>query len=718
MKRIYTIVILIFFASIALGQSTNISTIFQSPEDKGDQMFEDLYFEQAIDYYNTALRKKPGDSNLTLKVAECYRQLRDYDNAEHWYRKALQISSLPDIGKYYFAETLTANGKYSEAAGWYDKYMQEAPGDTRPVRKMEGISNKRYFFRDSTLIELTRININSEEADFGAAAYDQGIIFLSSRNRELFIDNDFLREESLLDMYYSEKNSNGKYTPPVPFSKIVNTKYHEGPAAFSTDGRLIIFSRSNYLNGKRIIGADGKTKVQLFIADRKGNAWKDVRPFQYNNINYNIGHPAFSLTNDTLFFSSDMPGGYGGSDLYACVKSGDGWSPPVNLGEVINTEGDEMYPQLISNRLFFSSNGFGGLGGMDIYKAVYENNAWGGVANLGYPINSSFDEINYQIDPQSHMGYISSNRKGGEGKEDIYAFTQLGLVLNGVAMQMYEEDLPVTEAVITLLDQDGKEISTVLTDDNGYFHFYIPFDEDFTISASKKGYTLLAPLKVSSRGSLVDMDTVDLFLWKNELFSKGKVYSNETQALLPGVTVIMEDLSTGKADSLITSEDGEYSFLLFPERRYRVTAKKENYLPSAFNLSTANLRRGDLVNDIILETEFLEKVVIFFDFDKYDLKTEGIPDLQRMVDYLKSHPETGLNIGAHADCRGTREYNQDLSNNRAKTTLEYFTSHGISIKRITWQGFGEALLTNRCSDGVECTEPEHAKNRRAELKIN
>jgi outer membrane protein OmpA-like peptidoglycan-associated protein len=232
----------------------------------------------------------------------------------------------------------------------------------------------------------------------------------------------------------------------------------------------------------------------------------------------------------------------------------------------------------------------------------------------------------------------------------------------------------------------------------------------------KNGYDMLEDVGFSTKGMHYGIDSLAIPLWKKELFSKGKIYSNETHENILSSFVLLKNITDNSVDS-IASKNGEYSFLVHPNKKYRVEVHKEGFIPDGFNLNTKDLYRGELLNDIVLEEVYIEKEVGKFSYNKYDVPPESYPLLNHIIRTLKKFPTATVNISAYADARGTKEYNQKLSDKRAEAAVQYLVQHGVSRTRITARGFGEDLIINRCSDGVECSEEEHSKNRRVELKV-
>jgi outer membrane protein OmpA-like peptidoglycan-associated protein len=289
--------------------------------------------------------------------------------------------------------------------------------------------------------------------------------------------------------------------------------------------------------------------------------------------------------------------------------------------------------------------------------------------------------------------------------------------LQGQTRQRNNTSIIVPHTKITVKDEFGNLIDSIRSDGEGNFYLDLPFETNMSLSAQKEGYELLEDIGFSTKGVPFGIDSLLLPMWKHALFAKGRIFSNEAQALLPGATVLRTDLTTNKTDTVVVSENGEYVFLVIPNHKYRIEAKKDEFIPNGFNLDTKDLYEGDLLNDIVLEEVYVEKTVPLFDLNKSNIRPEAFKGLDRIVRTLKKYPNTTLNIGAHADSRGTSAYNKRLSSQRAETVVKYFTDKGVSRKRIEAQAFGEELILNHCSDGVTCDEESHSLNRRVEIKV-
>ncbi len=709
-----TILIICLLSGTVHGQG-NISSLFKNNVERGDQMFNDLYYEKAIVYYELAARKS-GDEETRLKLANTYRLIRDHESAVKTYSAVFE--SNPEAGdpihKFNYAESLLSEGQTEEALNWYEKYRELNPEDSRTSAKIHTIANLDRLKRDSLIMHTENLPFNSPFSDFAAVPYESGLVYTSARGTNTFIDPDYLREEDLLDLYFVKMDSSG-FGAPVFFSKELNTHYHEGPVFFYPNEDKLILTRSNVIGNKGVESTDGKTRPQLYEVSKLGNAWSQVKRLSINNQGYTFGQGSVNATGDTLYFSSDLQGGYGGNDLYMATLVDGEWTDFINLGPKINTPGDEMYPLRIQNRLFFASTGHGGFGGLDNFKAYIKVGEITGVANMGYPVNSPQDDFAFYLSPETMNGNFSSNRSGGKGSDDIYEISIFEHVMQGVALQT-QDNSPIENATISIFEGDELMEETV-TDDEGNFHFYLPFSSDFRIEASREGYTFETEVRLSTRNNPVDLDTVLVHLRLQDLFVRGIVYDNQTQAGIKDATVVLENLTDNKLDSMLTGPGGTYFFPLSPDKKFRITAKKLQFVPETLEFSSTGIVKGDILNDFILDEEFVDKEVIYFDYNVSTLRRDSRPILNKVLRIMRQFPDDYLIIGAHADARGTQEYNKELSEERANSTLKYFTDRGIDPSRIIARGFGEAFIINRCTDGANCQEEDHSKNRRTELTV-
>lgn len=422
MKVIGLLLIFLWQTNGIFGQK-NMKTHLANHEKRGDKLFYHFSYRQAIEAYENVLEDKERDE-IKLKIAECYRLLNDTKNTAIWYGEVIGNEDLiTPIHKFYYAEALSSNGEYEKAKVWYKEFCREVKGDRRGINKFQAANNIGKYYMDSAAYKIEKITINSPLADFAPMYYENGLVFVSERPTESLIRSVYnRREQAFLDLFYSEFDENGNPASPKKFHKKVNTKFHEGPVTFYNEDRNIIFTRNNYHQGKERKSQDGINKLKLFSAEKSSDGgWNNIQPLPFNNDEYSIGHPTISADGKRLYFSSDMPGGLGGTDLYVSYFENESWTAPLNLGPDVNTEGNEMFPYLSdTHTLYFASNGWDGLGGLDIFKSEILDESYTPPYNLGYPINSAKDDFALIVNSAGNIGYFSSRRPEGAGDDDIY----------------------------------------------------------------------------------------------------------------------------------------------------------------------------------------------------------------------------------------------------------------------------------------------------------
>ena len=724
MRQFIISIFVLFICQDSLGQGNNVASLMKTNMAKADQFYNYLDYRTAQFYYYKVLDKEPENKKARLRIAECYLKLDDASSAQEWLR---DLANDPDASadtKLKYAEVLRMNGDYTLAQSSYQSLLDEEGYNEGAYLKLRFLERLPYYTRNHQLYDIDALGINSEQSDFSPQLWGQNLVFVSSRRQEILIQyqpatahNDL---EVMLKYFLAPVHSlnNPESVLPLNYGEQLKSKFHDGPLWFYDQGRKVAFTRNNpknvsIKNGARLVN------LEMYFAEcNNDGTWENVGEFPFNNEAYSVGHPTLNANGSAIYFASNMPGGFGGSDIYVSHLQGGEWGAPLNLGPAVNTGGEEFYPYLkTDSTLFFASSGHGGFGGLDIFVTYWANGVFGSPANLGAPLNSSADDLSILIDASGRKGYIASNRPGGAGLDDIYAFSSNYYFVAGDVIELLDNNQPVGGAEITFLEQEGQLATIIESDENGLFHIDLPYDKNYLVSAKKDGYTFLEDVSYSTWDKTIGYDSLSLSLWKNDLMIEGRIFSNETQTVLASVIVTIENLETGRKDSVVSQSDGTYLANVLPNKRYRIEADHRDYLPNGYNLNTKNLYQGKLVNDILLEEEFMDKTTIYFEYDAWRFNSGSNPELAEILKTLERFPNSIVNITAHADARGTKEYNQTLSDKRVSAVLNYFTSKGIKKSRIQGKGFGEELHLNDCSDGVDCMEEDHSQNRRAEIKV-
>jgi len=436
---------------------------------KGDKLYEQNRYFKAIPYYVNASKKQTTKQKANLKLADCYRKVNEYEKAENAYRTALGADPNVEPHMYFdFASVLKANGKYEEALEQYDRYLKQRPNEESAKKVKKFCAEIKYWMSRPKEYDIKNVEkINTANAEFCPVFVNNKLIYVAERSTFDFVEfekNDY-NGQPFLNMYISEVNAENAEKSKT-LSKKVNSESHDGPISVSADGKTIYFTR---VTGG---GKKGNT-AKIYTASGHDRKWADTKPFQYNIEEYSVAHPSISSDNKLLFFVSDMSGGYGGKDLWVSMRNGEVWEKPVNLGPDINTSGDEMFPLIKNNGiLYFSSNGLPGYGGLDIYSAKMVDGKWLLQRNEGLSINSSYDDFGITF-VNDTIGYFSSNRVGGKGKDDIYyfQFTDRSLIISGTILLTENGKDPAKGINVTLKEEDGTLVETTKTNDKGFFEF-------------------------------------------------------------------------------------------------------------------------------------------------------------------------------------------------------------------------------------------------------
>ncbi len=459
--------IVLLLAGSAMAQS--------SATKSADIEYEKQNYFEAKDLYKKAYTKekdKAIKTEILFKIALCYREFNDTKNEIQWFDKAIKAKYPDPIAILYLAQAQKMSAKYSDAAVTFNKYKAAVPSDNRGELGAQSCELAAKWIQKPTRYSITNMaGINSKFSDFAAsyAKKDYKIIIFTSNRQESFGNGvDEGTGSKYSDLYETSLDRKGKWSVAKPLPAPVNSPVNEGASVFDKKYSEMFFSRS--LNSK------GKVRTKIFVTKRRGQSWDEPTQLPFcTDDSSSYGHPSLSPDGTTLYFASDMPGGQGGFDIWCSKydKAKKSWGDPKNLGPAVNTDRDDQYPFVRSDSvLYFSSYGHLGMGGLDIFKTIFADGAWGNVQNLKYPMNSPADDfaIVFEDGPRE-MGYFSSNRDGGKGSDDIYSFSlpPILLTLKGVARNTETKDI-LPDVKIEMVGSDGSSISAV-TDKSGAYKF-------------------------------------------------------------------------------------------------------------------------------------------------------------------------------------------------------------------------------------------------------
>lgn len=623
---------------------------------QASRYFEQLKYSKAIPLYKKAFHNPDSlvKREATIKLADCYRLVNDMSQASSWYERAALYADAEPVNYFYMGMSFRSLANYFTAERAFMKYEEKVPTDFRAkfyVRFCHDVQAWSFLPPSAEIKNME--SINSTFSDFGSYIYKNELLFASDRDVDLMNNTNYSWTNfGYLDLYTALPLSDNDFwndlSEPVKLSSPFNQPYHDGPASFTADFKEIFTTRTLKNNARADSVKSETDYLKIFYADISDEKNVSYTAFPFNNDNYSVGHPAISADGRKLIFASKVPGGYGLSDLYVSERINGKWSDPVNLGNVVNTFGNEVFPLLVNDTtLFFASDGLLGLGGLDIYQTDFVKGKWTKPWNLKHPINSSLDDFSIAFDKTLTKGFFSSNRPGGKGSDDIYAFRNYHPVADPI-------DVP-EEKVVPMIS--------------------------------------------------------------------GFVKDKKTMAPLDSATVFLLNMVSNEVLVLKTNKDGFFQTAIDKGVKYLAKAMKTNYFNDclSFNIpledTIVNLKTP---RDLLLGKYELNQVFvidnIYYDLDKWFVRDDAKPALNKLVGILMQYP-INVELGSHTDSRASFKYNITLSQKRANAAVDYLIANGIDARRLTYRGYGETVLINKCADGISCTEEEHQKNRRTEFKI-
>ena len=591
-----------------------------------DKLFDRYEYVDAANEYLKLTQNGKGDTYVFKQLADSYYSIFNTKEAVKWYAKA--VAQKQDAETYYkYAQMLKSEGNYAESDKQMKQFASMVPNDQRAKAFTSNPNYLPTLKGQTKLFDVSKSDISSDKTDFGAVlTNDNSVYFSSARNTSR--RNSNWNEEPYLDLYKATYNSNGTISEAVAVSNL-NTKWHDGPASVSADGKTMYYGSESF-NEKEYTKDKAKKskfgKIYLYKATFEGGQWANSKPLPFNNAAYDVRNPSLSKDGKTLYFSSNMPGGFGAEDIWKVTINGDTYGKPENLGSKINTEANESFPFITEdNILYFSSNGKEGFGGLDVFKI--DLNKASEVINIGAPINTEKDDFSFTYNTNKKVGFFSSNRTGND---DIYKADPVCAVQAIAVVKDAKTGIVIEQAKVVLVDAKEKTVGNQTTAVNGKAAFGVNCNTAYSFQISKQGY-------------------------ESGVFGIAKTDGGE---------VVVEALLTP-------------------------------------------------IMPIITEKEVILQP-IYFEYDKSNITQEGAAELDKLVQVMNEYPTMVIFAKSHTDQRGSDRYNLNLSDRRAKSTVQYLVSKGISKERISGQGFGESEPKVTCDN---CTEEQHAQNRRSEFLI-
>ena len=478
---------------------------------EADQAYKLESYMKAAELYKKNIGKVKGDKNpVNVKIGDCYRLAAEPARAADYYLKALQGGYNADANFFLnYADVLRQSEKFDEAVQQYTNYLGLMPGNAYANAQIKDCTQSKAWAAARTrFVVSNKREFNTKNSDFGLALYKQnGVVFTSARDESKGKKAYMRTNEKYVDLYETFIDKKGKWSAAAPLAGDINTNYNDGACCFNKNGTLMYFTR-----------CDGKKGgCKLYVARKEGANWGNPELISLFGDSITVGQPALSPNEKLLYFSADKaPQGYGGRDIWLTTKEGSSWSEPINLGENVNTAKDEMFPSLNKEQLYFSSNGHSGMGGLDIYESTGTGSNWNKPRNLRAPLNSGADDFAYITNVKKNKGFLSSNRSGGRGNDDIYEWELLPLnfTLSGVVRDEVTQK-PLENAAVKLVLPDSTYLEA-LTDKQGNYKFekgIITENNDYTFLVNKKQYFGSSEKSLTTQGlELAEDFSVDIFL--------------------------------------------------------------------------------------------------------------------------------------------------------------------------------------------------------------
>tara|TARA_B100001559_G_scaffold282869_1_gene257237 strand:- start:867 stop:2756 length:1890 start_codon:yes stop_codon:yes gene_type:complete len=586
MKKTLTLILVTLF-SYSFVFSQNNST------KKADRLYDRLQFVKAAEEYLKLSDSELNSDYVITKLANCYYNLFETSEAEKWFKKI--VNKNPDAELIYkYSQMLKANGKYKESNLWMNKFSEMKPYDSRAVSFKNTPNYIDKIINKGKRFNIQNLKINSEYSDFGATIYKNKLYFVSSRNEKATSRNYGWNDEPFLDIFSSTINDKGSHLPADLFDEL-NSKFHEGIVSFTPDGNTAYFTRESYYEDEYQKDSLNNTKYsQLYIykATKLKDSWDTFESLEINDVNFSNKNPMVSPDGKHLYFSSNMPGGFGLYDLYkAEIKDDGSLGKAENLGQKINTEGQEAFPFITGeNMIYFSSDGHLGLGGLDVFYSKNVDDKWSNSKNVGIPVNSGADDFAFMIKEEN--GYVSSNRTGGVGKDDIYALKKIrplcDLLLETVVLDSKTNN-PIETALTSVSDGVGTINNSKTTNEKGLVEFMIECENDIKFVVSKEGYeSKILDIK------LLDIDPPLLEVMLDpieELIVEEKVELSPIYFEFDKFNITNE--GAFELDKLVAIMQK------YPEMKIRVEAHTDNRGPSSYNLKLSENRAKSTAQYVI-----------------------------------------------------------------------------------------------------------------------
>lgn len=716
-----------------------------------DKMYANEGYYYASEAYEDVLARKTDSATVAVKLADSYDKLGDINKAAAWYRYLKRNNNLNKEQLLRLALLERQLSNYDESKKLMDTYVQKygqndvASSIVSASTSIAELQNKKWFDLKP------RLSVNTPASEMGLSYFGKDNVLIASSKRQ---GKSSMQVHSWTGQYYysvfkATIDASGNVGKKMKAIKKIDEKFNDGPVSFNEKNNVIYFSRNAEFY--TVSGNKKSSILKLYKADYKDGKFKNVKELGINGDDFSCAHPSVSKDGKRLYFASNRSGGMGGMDIYYVNLDSEGNTSgsPVNLGPKVNTSENDMFPYFNSEEgiLFFASEGHFGLGGLDVFVSRMDKAGMPkDVENLGSPVNGPYDDFSFVNNATQTNGFFSSNRPGGSGSDDIYAFNQLYVIRNRAVVNGSLTDLitnnKIDNGTIYLADKNGNVVDSVKSSPDGKFNISLAegINDEFKLIAKKDGYNqelASIPFDESKGEYAQDLKLMPILNY----YFVGTIKDKANGEIIKDVKVTITDLDKNQVfETVQTASAGDFKTKELPygykdKTSYRFKIEKDGYVAKTVDISSMlDTKEEIVVNDLLnidltkIEVgktdlnEIVDIKPIFFDFNKADIRPDAAIELNKVVAIMKDNPKMVIELRSFTDNRGSKAYNKTLSDKRAKSSAKYIVSQGIGADRIAGKGYGADILVVSDAEIAKAkTEEEkealHQKNRRTEFII-
>jgi outer membrane protein OmpA-like peptidoglycan-associated protein len=650
----------------------------------------------------------------TRKAAICHFYLFEIQKSCDRFKVLETHGKLTKSDLEYYFKAMRALGKYAESISLIEGRKEIVQQSAYLSAMLTHATENMSLFKDSSRIKLYDPGLNSGKGDFAASYFGKDLYYVSkSKNARNFKSLYAWDLDYFTNIHKATPTSDSTFLPGTLEKDQLLSKAHDGPVSFNAAGTKMLITRN------LPVGKGSKvTKLVIYFSELSNGIWTEPVLMSINLEGYNSGHAVFFGNNDQLiYFASDRPGGKGKSDIWFSKFENNTWSTPENVAG-INTTENELFPYLLDNTLYFASEGYLGLGGLDIY--LYDPSVNSLPVNIGYPLNTRFDDFGL-ITQDGITGYLSSNRE--DYIDRIYYFRKrpITIKLEGFVYVQYKEKEALASQIVVLTEIKTAHTDTLTSNELGKFSCFLRSDGTYKLSTSKEDFILISEANVETNDLNTDTTLYcELGLNPTTIQIRLRVTEARTGNIITGALTSIADYNMNGGSPILTDELGMATFKVDRNKSYWAYASKKGYKDDSqpFNSENTNDKVIDLELKLppIVKGDRFKLENIFYDLNKSTLRPESKFALDKLADFIIKN-DLKIELSAHTDARGSDAYNLKLSQARAQSCVDYLITKGVKKSSITARGYGETKLMNKCKNNINCPEELHQENRRTEVKI-